>query len=92
VFINENIFYLFERVEKICCIFVKNTMMVYLQLNEDTQQAKAVLAMLKTMPFIEIVEEKQYPNEITLSAVNEAETKKLKRYKSVDDLMKDLKK
>jgi hypothetical protein len=51
-------------------------MMVYLQLNEDTQQAKAVLAMLKTMPLIEIVEDKQYPNEITLSAVNEAETKK----------------
>lgn len=65
--------------------------MVYLRITDNSTQAKAVLAFLKTMPFVEIINEKT-PNKITLKAMEEAENKKLKQYDNVNSLMKDLKK
>jgi len=65
--------------------------MVYLRIAENTIQAQAVLNFLKTMPFVEIINE-NVPNKITLKAMNEAETKKLKKFDSVASLMNDLNK
>lgn len=65
--------------------------MVYLRISENSSQAKAILAYLKTMPFVEIVEDK-IPNKITLKAISEAGNKKLKKHDSVISLMKDLNK
>ena len=46
--------------------------MVYLRINENSQQAKAVISMLKTMPFVEVVEE-IIPEKNTLKASEETE-------------------
>jgi hypothetical protein len=65
--------------------------MVYLKLEDNTAQAKAFLEYIKTIPFIEIIEKDEIPNEKTRNAIAEAEKGKLKKFKTVHDLMNDLK-
>jgi hypothetical protein len=65
--------------------------MIYLRLKDNTTQAKAFLEYIKTIPFIEIITKDEIPNEKTLKAITEAEKGNLKKFKTVTDLMKDLK-
>jgi hypothetical protein len=65
--------------------------MVYIKIHENTVQAKAVIAMLKTMPFVELVKDKlQLPNAATRKAINDARQGKVIKVKNVSDLMKKL--
>ncbi|MFZ4398890.1 MAG: hypothetical protein ACOYO1_02555 [Bacteroidales bacterium] len=64
--------------------------MVYLRITENTTQAKAVLAFLKTMPFVEIINEKE-PNKITLKAIDDARKGNVIKTSSKEDLFKKLK-
>jgi len=66
--------------------------MVYVKIKESTAQAKALLAMLKTLPFVEIIEKEDIPNKVTLQAMKDAETKKATRAGNVNDLIKKLNK
>jgi hypothetical protein len=65
--------------------------MVYLRLKENSSQAKAFLEYIKTIPFIEIIDKNEIPNETTCNAIAEADQGNLKRFKSTKALMKDLK-
>ncbi|MBM3436826.1 MAG: hypothetical protein FJY07_11490 [Bacteroidetes bacterium] len=66
--------------------------MVYVKIKESTAQAKALLAMLKTLPFVEIIEKEDIPNKVTLQAMKDAETKKVTRARNVNDLITKLNK
>lgn len=64
--------------------------MVTFIVKENTKQAKLMIEYLKSLPYVEIVENKKIPNKTTLKALQEAEKGNLKRFKNVKDLMKDL--
>ncbi len=64
--------------------------MVYLRIKDNTPAAKKMLEYLKIMPYVEIIEKDDIPNEKTLNAIQEAEKGKLKKFKTVKDLMKSL--
>jgi antitoxin component of RelBE/YafQ-DinJ toxin-antitoxin module len=64
--------------------------MVYLRIKDNTPAAKKMLEYLKIMPYVEIIEKNEIPNEKTLKAIQEAEKGKLKKFKTVKDLMKSL--
>lgn len=65
--------------------------MVYLRIKNKSSQAKAMIDFLKTMPFVEILDEKE-PNEITKQAMKEAEEKMLESFDSAEELIKALNK
>jgi predicted aconitase with swiveling domain len=65
--------------------------MVYLKIENKTEQAKAVLALLKTMPFVEIVEAYE-PNATTKRAMMHAEEGKVEVYGNANALLDELKK
>ena len=65
--------------------------MVHIKIHENTAQAKAVIAMLKTMPFVELVDiSKKIPNSETKKAIDDARKGKVSKTKGVDDLMLQL--
>jgi hypothetical protein len=66
--------------------------MVYVKIKDNTAQAKALLAMLKTLPFVEIIEKDNVPNQTTLKAMKEVEAGKVIRAKSAKELIKKLRK
>jgi len=70
--------------------------MTTIVINERTKKGKALLSFLKQFDnenFINISEtnKTKIPNETTQTAIKEAETGKTKKFKTVSDLMKDLK-
>lgn len=65
--------------------------MVYLKIENKTEQAKAMLALLKTMPFVEIIKGFN-PNYTTLEAMSHAEESKVETYGSAKELLDELKK
>jgi hypothetical protein len=64
--------------------------MVYLKIEENSQQAKILLEYLKMMPYVEVIEKEDIPNLKTLEAMQEAENGNLKKFKTVKSLMEDL--
>lgn len=65
--------------------------MIYLRIENQSSQAIALVELLKTMPFVEILEEHQ-PNYITREAMRQAEEGKVEYYDSARNLLKELKK
>ena len=72
--------------------FAEKKYMVYVKIKDNTAQAKALLAMLKTLPFVEIIEKDNVPNQTTLKAMKEVEAGKVIRAKSAKELIKKLRK
>lgn len=64
--------------------------MIYLKVKENSAQAKAFLQYIRTMPFIEVIEKSEIPNDVTKRAIREANGTGLKRHKNVKSLMTDL--
>lgn len=64
--------------------------MVYLQIEDNSAQAKLMLEYLKSLSFVKVIGEGDMPNAKTQKAMLEAEKAGLKRYKSVSSLMDDL--
>lgn len=64
--------------------------MVYLRIRENTARARAMLTLLKTMPFVEVVEKEKEPNAKTLRAMQEAEKGGLKKHRTLNSLLKEL--
>jgi len=65
--------------------------MVYLRIENQSSQAIALVELLKTMPFVEILEEHQ-PNYLTREAMSQAEEGKVEFYGSAKELLDDLRK
>jgi len=68
--------------------------MVTVHIKENSQQAKALLEMLKTFPFVEIEEEEEYTryNAETEKAIKEARAGKgIIKAKNAEELLKKLK-
>lgn len=61
-----------------------------LKIKDNSKLAKSFLEFAKSLDFVEFVEPDKIPNKTTLKAMAEAEKGKLKSFKSVKDLMKDL--
>jgi len=66
--------------------------MVYLKVKENSQQAKLILAYLQTLPFIEVIEKENLPNEITLKAIKAAKEGKVTKTQNVQDFFNKLNK
>jgi len=64
--------------------------MIYLKVKENSAQARAFLQYIRTIPFVEVIEKADVPNETTRRAIREAEKGGLKRHKTVKSLMNDL--
>ena len=62
--------------------------MVYLKISEDSKQAKAFLELAKTMPFVEVVENKK---KAALLAQIEAGLRDVKEHRDAGKPMKTLK-
>lgn len=60
--------------------------MVYLKINERSNQARAFLEYVKTVPFVEVVED--IPNNETLAALRAVEKGKINRYRSAEELFR----
>ena len=65
--------------------------MVYLKIENKTAQARALLTLLKTMPFVEITQS-YVPNQTTREAMILAEEGKVETYGSAKELLEELKK
>lgn len=65
--------------------------MVYIKIKENSSQAKAIIQILKAMPYVEFIEKEKIPNKTTINAIEEARRGNLKRFKNVTDLINDLK-
>jgi len=65
--------------------------MVFLKIENKTKQANAILALLKTMPFVEILDEYK-PNPTTREAMSKAEDGEVEYYGKARDLLDELKK
>lgn len=66
--------------------------MVTIRIKENSKQAKALIEMLKTFPFVEFKEEPDRYNEETEKAIRDArEGKNMIRAKNVQDLLNKLK-
>jgi hypothetical protein len=66
--------------------------MVHIKILENTTQSKAVIEMLKTMPFVELIDNgKTTPNVETKKAIDDALRGTVTRAKNVADLMHQLK-
>lgn len=63
--------------------------MVYLRIDKQSNQAQALVDLLKTMPFVEILDEKE-PNEITKIAMEQAEEGLVEQFSSANNLIKGL--
>lgn len=64
--------------------------MVTIKIKENSKQAKAVLEMLKTFPFVEVVEKQRY-NATTEKTIRDARAGKgLHKANGTKDLMKQL--
>jgi phage host-nuclease inhibitor protein Gam len=64
-------------------------MMVNIRIKENSPQAKAIIELLKTMSFVEFIDEKT-PQEITLEAIKDAKKGKITKAKDTKDLFKKL--
>jgi uncharacterized protein YcgI (DUF1989 family) len=62
--------------------------MVTVKINEDSKQARALVEMLRTFPFVEFMEKPRY-NKETEKAIVEARTGKAKKV-SLEDFRKQL--
>jgi hypothetical protein len=66
--------------------------MVVVRIKENSKQAKAVIAMLKTFPFVEVDEEPNRYNDETEKAIRDARAgKNMIRAKNAEELLKKLK-
>jgi len=66
--------------------------MVTVRIKENSKQAKALIAMLKTFPFVEVDEEPNRYNEETEKAIRDARAgKNMIRAKNAEELLKKLK-
>jgi hypothetical protein len=65
--------------------------MVTVKIKENSKQAKAVVEMLRTFSFVEIVEKPRYNAETEKAIADVRAGRGLHKTKSVDDLMKQLK-
>lgn len=63
--------------------------MVTVRIKSTSKQAKALIEMLKTFPFVEIEEERRY-NAETEKAIREVRTGKVTKAKSAEDLFGQL--
>jgi hypothetical protein len=63
--------------------------MVYLRIDKQSSQAKALVDLLKTMSFVEILDEKE-PNETTKKAMKEAESGNVEKFSSANTLINSL--
>ncbi len=66
--------------------------MVYVRIRENSAQAKALLSLLKTLPFVEIIEKEDIPNNITMNAMYHAENNMLTKARNSKDLIVRLRK
>ena len=66
--------------------------MVYLRIKDNTDQAKALLQMLKTMHFVEFIDGGDIPNSETIKAMIDAKTGRVNKYKSSNEMFSNLKK
>jgi len=64
--------------------------MVYFKIKENSKQAKTMIEFLKTLSFVEIIDEKKVFNNTTLLALKESDEGNLKTFDSVDSLFEDL--
>ncbi len=71
-------------------IFVKTYKMKYIRIKENSAQAKAFLEFIKTMPFVDFIEEEDLPNSTTIRAMEQAEKGKFARHKTAKSLIKSL--
>lgn len=66
--------------------------MVIVKIKENSKQAKAVIAMLKTFPFVEIDDEPNRYNDETEKAIRDARARKnMISAKNAEELLKKLK-
>jgi hypothetical protein len=65
--------------------------MVFLKIEDKSNQAKAMLALLKTMPFVEILDG-YMPNSTTREAMSKAEEGEVEYFGRAKDLLDELKK
>lgn len=63
--------------------------MVYIRIQNQSNQAKALVDLLKTMPFVEILEEKE-PNATTKKAMDDADQDIVEEFNSAEELIKAL--
>ncbi len=64
--------------------------MKYVRIKENSAQAKAFLEFIKTMPFVDFIEEEDLPNSTTLRAMEQAEKGKNAQHKTVKSLINSL--
>lgn len=60
--------------------------MVYLKINERSNQARAFLEYVKTVPFVEMIDD--IPNQETRAALRAVEKGKVNRYKTAEELLR----
>ena len=63
--------------------------MVYIRIQNQSSQAKALVDLLKTMPFVEILEDRK-PNKTTKKAMEDADKGIVEEFNSAEDLIKAL--
>lgn len=65
--------------------------MVYVKIKENSEQARALIQLLKTMHFVEFIDKGDISNPITTKAKKEDNSGKVKKFKSVQDMFTYLK-
>ena len=65
--------------------------MTHVVINENTTEGKHIIEYLKNLKSVKFLDPESIPNKTTLKAMEEVEKGKLRKFKSVKDLMKDLK-
>lgn len=66
--------------------------MVTFIVKENTKQAKLMIEYLKSLPYVEIVENEKIPNKTTLNAMKDAENGKVTKTKNLKDFIEKLNK
>jgi hypothetical protein len=64
--------------------------MQVIRIKENTIQAKAMIALLKTLPFVEFIAEGKTPNSETHKAISDARSGKVVKCKSTKDMFEKL--
>ena len=64
--------------------------MTYFKVKENTKQGKVLSEFLKSLPFVEQIEEDQIPNRETIKAMKEAKSGKVNKYRSSAELFEKI--
>jgi hypothetical protein len=64
--------------------------MVQVLIDERTSQAKKILAFLKTLSFVKVIEKESTPNAVTKKAIDDVEKGRSAKCKNVEDMFKRL--